>query len=693
MKGRLAGLTFVILTIAAGTLFAEPRLVVQTGHIGQVTALAVDSKDSLLFSGGSDGTIRAWNLATNELAYSLQVANLPIRLLAVDPVRPEIAVFETDNINVYRLEVWNWRTGKLLYTRDLNETPLLLQYSPNGDFLVYSVTSWNSLTFLDASTGAVLPYFTNGFGIVSALIISSSGKNMMTYSPSGALQYWTIDTGTLRQTYTTLPNLTAISFTSNNRYMFAASGDSLVMVDLVGGQTVSSIGSPGIQATAVDPASNSVVVSTKGANGGGLGLYSYSGLLFSQGGAFDAPPAGILDIAVANGTVYAGLDSGEIYTAQPYLGGDTFGANNLLAVNDFAVSNDRVVLATPKNLIVFKSSLFSSSDPSSTPQAVSESLAANPYDGKTGIATLPDGGFAIWNTAGSSGSYRVFSSDTGVGAPVADFPAPLVQLESAGASLLTLDAAGTVRLIDPVGGGTLFEYSASGLDSAAWVNPTHILTGLSASGPVSTPLLQINPQTGETVPIPDPSIVVYSLKYDPVKHLVFSLGITTTPLYGSASTVLDAHQLDTLGSGTSWLRYTGEDHNAGLAIDPSDGDVYTSLGFQGVRRLSNADSTPFTFERSGHLPRKLVVSGQWVYSLNSDSTLSIWNKNTGRLLLTLYVFKDDSWAAILSSGKYFSSSGADQYLHVFSGAQPDDATPLSSLRYRFPSQPSPSIGY
>ena len=680
MNRKFTGLLLALLTVAAGTLSAEQRIVVQTGHIGQVTALAVDSKDSLLFSGGADGTVRAWDVATHELAYTLQVGNLPIRLLAVDPTRPEIAVFETDNINVYRLQVWNWRTGKLLYTRDLSETPLLLQYSPSGDFLVYSITAWNSLTFLDASTGQVLPYFANGFGIVSALIVSSNGKRMMTYSPSGELQYWNIETGALLQSYATLPNLTAMSFTSNNRYMFAASGANLVMIDLIGGQTVSSISSPGIQATAVDPSSNSVAVSTSTGQGEGLSFFSYSGMLFNQGGAFSAPPSGVLEIAFSNGTLYAGLSSGEIYAAQPYLGGETFGGNNLLAVGDFAVSNGRLVLTTPNNLVVFKSSLFGSGDPSSPP---SESLVANPYAGKTGISALPDGSFAIWNMEGSTGSYRLFSLSTGIGAPLGSFSSPLVQLESAGSSLLTLDAGGTVRLVDPLGGGTLFEYSASGLDTAASVNATHIMTGLSESGPVNTPLLQINTQTGETVPIPDPSIVVYSVKYDPVKDLVFSLGITTTPLYGSASTVLDAHQLGTLGNGTQWLSYSGEDHNAGLAIDPSNGDVYTSLGFRGVQRLSNADSKPFAFERSGHLPRKIVVSGQWVYSLNSDSTISIWAKATGRLVLTLYIFKNDSWAAILPSGKFFSSSaGAERYLRVFSGSRPDD-TPLSTLLYHF----------
>lgn len=668
---------FIALT-AVPFACGQQRLVVETGHIGAVNALAYDKQDSLLFSGGSDGTVRAWNFSTHELVGVLQVGHLPVRMLAVNPARHEIATFETDNINTFKITAWNWETDKRLFTRDLSESPLFMKYSPSGNFLVYGVTDWRSLNFLDSSTGKALSYFQGGIGIVSNVIISESEKSIMTYSPSGQIEYWNLENGTLKQTYRTLPNLTAISFTPNNRYLIGAYNDNLVMVDLVGGKTVASMPLPGIQDTSLDPSSNELAVYSDGDNGPTLSLFSLGGGFAELGSAFDAPKAPITDMVFVDGMLVASDQDGALINQRPYFMPTTFGANNLLQINDIAVDDNEMVLASPHHILSLGTNFFGIADALQA-SSVSFTTIPNPYDEPTGVMSLNDGRFVLWNTGGQSGSYRIYDG-SGLGSAIGDFPAPFVDVRDAGNRLLTLDTQGTINLLDIATGVSTFSYTAFGLQSVAYVDPQKIIAGRSQTGALNTALLQINPVTGETVPIPDSSIVVFDLAYDSMNRELYTLDIENSS--SGTSTVLKAHQLSTLDRGEPMLSYPGEDHSSGLAIDSSANSVFSSLGFSGVKEISAATGESTNLEPSDHIPRKLLVHGDWVISLNTDSTVTVWNRTTGKRMLDLYLFKNLSWAAILSSGKFISSPGAERYIKAFNGMKPS-ASGIQSFQYNY----------
>ena len=599
-------------------------------------------------------------------------------MIAVNPAGHEIASFQTDNINNFKITAWNWETGKELFSHRISEAPLFMKYSPTGSFLVYGVTEWHSLNFLDSSTGQSLPYFQGGIGIVSDVIISDTAKTIMTYSPSGQIQYWNLESGTLKQTYHTLQNLTAISFTPNNRYMIGAHNDNLVMVDLVGGQTVSSVPLPGIQNTSLDPANDEIAVYSDGSNGPQLSLYSLSGGLVPMSSAFETPSSPVTDILYVDDELVASDQSGTFVTQRPYFGSNTFGKNNILPINDIAVNKNELLLTSPSHILTLSSSFFALSD-SSQAQSVQFSTMANPYSGPTGALALHDGRFVLWNLTGQNGSYRIFDS-SGVGPEIGSFPAPFVDVRNAGSNLLTLDSQGSINILNTDTAKSLFNYTAFGIQGVAYVSPQKIIAGLSQSGSLNTTLLQINPVTGETVPIPDSSIVVFNLAYDSANQELYTLDIENASSGSGTNTVLKNHQLATLDNGQPLLSYPGEDHSSGLAVDSASDTVFSSLGFDGVKQIDPTTGSITDFQSTDHIPRKLIVHGNWVISLNTDSTITVWNRLTGKRLLDLYVFKNLSWAAILSSGKFISSPGADRYLQVFNGLKPS-STNLQNLHY------------
>ena len=148
------------------------------------------------------------------------------------------------------------------------------------------------------------------------------------------------------------------------------------------------------------------------------------------------------------------------------------------------------------------------------------------------------------------------------------------------------------------------------------------------------------------------------------------------------STSVDKAELSTLDQGKSLLAFSGEDHSAGLAVDPSTNSIFTSLGFKGVQQIVPATGSTTTLENSDDIPRKLLVHGDWVISLNFDSTISVWNRMTGQLVFDLYLFKDMSWAIVLSSGKFISSPDARRYIRVFDGMNQSSAS-LQNFQYQF----------
>ncbi|HUX22814.1 MAG TPA: hypothetical protein VMW69_16380, partial [Spirochaetia bacterium] len=102
----------------------------------------------------------------------------------------------------------------------------------------------------------------------------------------------------------------------------------------------------------------------------------------------------------------------------------------------------------------------------------------------------------------------------------------------------------------------------------------------------------------------------------------------------------------------------------------------------GVRQIVPATGDTTTLESTDHIPRKLVVHGDWVLSLNTDSTISVWNRMTGAFVFDLYLFKDMSWAIVLASGKFISSPGARRYIKVFDGMNLS-STSLQNFQYQF----------
>ncbi|MDC7125089.1 MAG: hypothetical protein PQJ46_05960, partial [Spirochaetales bacterium] len=215
-------LFFIAITLS--TFGDTPRFLINNSHTNSISAIEYSELSNTLVTAGNDGKLKVWGLPDGKLEYQLQASYTQIRKMAISQSGSYAAIISSDGINVVELSVWNWKTGKKLFSKRLKEVPLFITFSPKGTFLVYGKTDWNSLVFLNAKTGSKRYPIREGFGIVSSAFISNSEKTLLTYNSSGSIQYWDLKNGKRKTKIPTTPDLKNISFTSSGRYMTGYDG-------------------------------------------------------------------------------------------------------------------------------------------------------------------------------------------------------------------------------------------------------------------------------------------------------------------------------------------------------------------------------------------------------------------------------------------------------------------------------------
>lgn len=660
-------LSTLLIAICSFSLSAEvPRFVINSGHTDTVTSMDYNHENNLLFTSGADGTVKVWNPDKSRIEYQFQVSHMPLRSVTTCSSKPIFAAVESDGLNAINLSAWNWETGEKLFKQRLSEIPLFLRFSPKGNFIVYGRADWNSLVFLDAETGKPLPYLQDGFGIVSAAFISKSEKTLLTYSNSGYLLYWDLNAGTRKTRIQTFANLEQINFVSSGRYMTAYDGEKLLLIDLIRGTKIDSIDVDNVLISSIDEKNDNLVYITE--NGRDI-IYNTISL---SGSGFGQPiettkknmelPESLISI---DGKVLTAYKNGEIYSKGRYADDvEPFSSNNLLAISDFAIGNSTMAITAPGKLLSISSDFFTREGTGTLNIAVDSKIYPLDSDSSFGISSADGNNFVVWHSDSNQGGLlREFNGDEGFTRILSDITAPLLSAEYGDGKLLTLNKNGECRVIDYATGERSFEYSAYGLRTVDFIDGKNIVAGRNSTTTLPSPLLHINTRTGETVPIKDSNLLIFNLEWDELTRKLYSLGFEERN--GIMRTVLKEHTGRNHDRAETIMAFPGEDIEAAFASDGNSSKIFTSLGHGGVNMLYWGGFT--SLENTFSIPRELKLRGKILISLNQDSSFTIWNSSTGQRVMDLYIFKDLSWAALLSGDKYYASPGAEKYINVFSG--------------------------
>lgn len=662
-RGSIIFLLLIFMSISI--LWSEERVLISTGHTQSINDFALNESRSTLFSAGDDGTLRVWDTDSKQLLYNLQISHLPIVKLAVHPKSPYVALIETDKINTYHLSVWNYSTGKKLFSHKIQETPLFLRFSPQGSYLIYSRTDWKSLTFLKADTGQLVSVIEEGFGIVSDVFLSQSERTLLTYNSSGTIRYWNTEEGTQKTSpISTIGDLSRIQFSDNGMYMLGMKENTLYLVNLVNGQIEARESFQRLYDYSLNRDSNLVTLYiTENSRPRFISFrVEDNSFLFPVQKSNMAPDNISPPVQLVDSTLYFCKDDGSIYSQSVYSSKATLFSKSVLEkVTDIGFSDTSIFIAGRKSIVALTSDVFNLK--SQQYNLGSEfSFLTNRYDnplkGNSGITALSENRFLLFPKSDSPNELFLFNNNR-FEALDTKITSSIQKAESYKEDILLLEQTGMLRIVDPIADEELFSYSSFGLQSATESHNDNIIVARNKNELINTTLLSVNPKTSETVPIPDRNLLTFSLEYDHTTRSLYTLGFERRK--GSIRTVLKEHQGRNYGRVSTLLSYPGEDNKATLAIDEGTSRIFTSLGYGDVHMFTWDGFT--TLEKVEHIPRNLYIHAGMLYSLNSDSSISVWDIQHGKLLMTIYLFENLSWAITFSDGSYYATEGAEQWIH------------------------------
>jgi hypothetical protein len=510
--------------------------------------------------------------------------------------------------------------------------------------------------------------------------MSRSEKTIMTYQLSGRIDYWDIETGRQTLDLPSVPYLSRIRISRDRRYIVGSTGSELVLVDMVTGAVRGRAGLMGAISFDISPAGDEIAC-ISGADGK-LNRWSVAGDSL-------VPRAGLPMISATPSLLRYGADSlfiadsaGGLHSIPPEGEESQFARNVLARLDGIDVGRGLVALGSPDWIRVLSTDLLASTQ---LPTVVRSLLAQNPFHAPAGLTFLPTPQLLAWRAdrappafalLGVAGLDKAEAQANFQGLPTG-FLAPLTALRVIDDSFLGVESDGTVRLTESATGVSRFDQRIPGVFAAVASTPTELIAGRNSAAAPGGSLLRVNTRTRETVAIKDRNAFTYTLLLDESagtgRQILYSVGIDA-----SGATNLVRHSGPGFEQETLLGRVAEEDLDVSLALDPDTHVLYANLGHDRISAWDGTQMKEIVLQNAA--PRRLVARAGMLFSLNRDSTVSVFEGASGARLAEISLFADGAWSALFKDGRYAASLGGDVHVKVFQNGEPVQATEDYRLR-------------
>lgn len=204
------------------------------GHTGMVDSVALSADGRYAVTGGSDRTVRVWDLSTGRLLRLLEGFGGTVRAVAFTPDGQNVVVAGDDQ------SVWvrEWSTGRLEQTMESRGGPVnSVALSPDGRRAVTG-SSDGKIRVWELSTGRLLHTLDGHPPGACAVAVSPDGRRVTTGGADHLVRVWDITNG--RQLFVLeghIGDVCAVALTPNGLQAVTGGEDDAVRVwDLVSGK-------------------------------------------------------------------------------------------------------------------------------------------------------------------------------------------------------------------------------------------------------------------------------------------------------------------------------------------------------------------------------------------------------------------------------------------------------------------------
>lgn len=627
----------LVLLFISFSLYSQSQSHISTqshqAEVTQITPVSARGTDGSYYTASDDGFVIKWTFDGQGEHY--QFSDVSIKLLAVAPGGNEIAIYETDGGSINRITVWDWKTLSRKFIKKFSDSITSLAYSSKGTYLIAGTATVDGAVFIKTTGWQIVDKIKENTGIVSYINTSKTEKTCVFYSPSGILSFYDFLTGKLKQKMQIVKGLTQTVMYNENRY-FAGVRDNTIYVT-ASGKTIASI-----------PANNPIIISTEAdynlfyLENDGRSNYEIKMLESKEGNLVSNPrlvksmkgPRGsaIITSAVKDATnIYFGGKNGAVYKTEAEA---TINTTNLTELTENTYSKIYDMAPSESDFyFLTTNAIFSSSYDT----GVITKLAST--SGESNIISYKDNSVILWS----------FSEKT---------PVKLIDLDKKTTTvlftpknsvqkvrlcsvedkdyLIEIESNSIVNLFDIQSGKLSELYSGTGIQDAVYMNNKLVYIAKSAATNPQTPLLSVNPDTMETVPLNIKGNVTYALSTD--GKTIYGLNIISDDT--GKNTYVFSFNVYTKKM-TNILRFTEEDPEAFTYL--SGNTLFTNIGRNKVYCYNLSTKKRFAYNRSASIPKTICTNSKRAVILNSNGSISWCGTNDSKLLADWYLTKDEQW--------------------------------------------------
>jgi WD40 repeat protein len=643
------------------------RLFPAAGHSGPVNAMRYDGDRDLILSAGADGFLGIWNVRNNRAEERFQVSSYSLLSMALRPGKTQIALIESDGLGSYRISAWDYLAKKNLFILRFRDPLSYITYSGSGNFLIVSRSARTGVVFVDPETGEPLQSPEDLSGLVSFAATGRSERTMISYSPTGVLSYWELETGVEIRHFLVPPGINSPILFGNNRFFAGIDHGGLVILDAVSGKEIirDSRITQGLLFP-VDAGEGEFLYINPGNNPPQFSRYTISNtgrLETRERRNLTGNVPRITSLAAAGSAVALGTTGGSVFSLGRNGNFRVMAAAKRLRVNEVGASggilafigenntagfipldfgrirnNDVIALERNEHFTHIETAPDGSATPNPSGAAFlfwqSDSTRHFPVLRRIPADGMADNPGANTPPPGTAGIRTALAGSTRLVLDKLPMASPLRSVSMLEGGILFLDSAGAVRVLSAETGEGVFSFSSAGSLDAAFLDRDNIVIGRSAvSG--NTPFLRVAIATGETVPLPYPASIGARI-YRGASGALYGAAID-----GSSSTAktsilrIDPRQP---AASVRLVEYQGEDTGFGLA--ECGGALASTIGGDGASLYSPRGVIPF--DRSPGLPLRLINGGGYFVTIDADGNIS-WHANqTGELRALLQLY-ENTW--------------------------------------------------
>ena len=621
---------FLIFSVSAQSHISTQSHQAQVTQVAPVSARGTDGS---YYTASDDGFVIKWTFDDQGEHY--QFSDVAIKLLAVSPDGNEIALYETDGGSINRITVWDWKTLSRKYLKKFSDSITSLSYSSKGNYLIAGTATVDGAVFIRTQGWQIVDKIKANTGIVSYIHTSATEKTCAFYSPSGNLSFYDFTTGKLKQKMQIVKGLSQTVMYNENRY-FAGIRDGSIYITAAG-KTIASVS-----------ANNPIIISTEAdynlyyLETDGRGNYEVKMLESLEDNKVSNPrlvkslkgPRGsaVITAAVKDATnIYFGSKTGSVYKSEVEA---TITTNTMVEMTENTYSKI-YGMAPAENDFYFltTNAIYRSSYDTGVISRLSST------SGETDIISYKDNSVILWSQSEKT-PIKLLNLDTKTPS-VLFTPKNSVQkvrLCSVDGKdyLIEIESNSVVNLYD-IQTGTLSEvYSGTGIQDAVYMNNKLVYIAKSAATNPQTPLLTVNPETMETVPISIKGNVTYALSTD--GKTIYGLYIVSDET--GRNTYVFSYNVYTKQM-TNILKFAEEDAEAFTYLNGNT--LFTNIGRNKVYCYNLSTKKRFAYNRSASIPKTLCLNSRRAVILNSNGSISWCGTSDSKLLADWYLTKDDQW--------------------------------------------------